>query len=1006
MTGPPCVFSIPPTVPFLATLADALLAGELVRNFPRTGDPLGIARATIYLPTRRACRELSDIFREKNIVPHPKLCALGEFDESGDLFGDEDAGIGAPDLPPNIPPLERQMILSRLIMAWARGRQANGTQVLTPSSPADALHLAAELMRLLDMLTNEGLEIGSLQKLPPPELQQHWESAYEFLKVASDIWPNYLKTERQMEPAQRRRLMMQAEAARLMDDGNNPVIAAGSTGSVPITAEFLMAIARHPQGALVLPGLDRDLDEDSWQLVAKGEEPGHPQTAMASLLQKLKITRHDVQVIDGNPLLRGREHIISEIMRPAATSDAWSRMPAKDHIDAALENVALIEAAHEHEEALAIACILRETLEQEGATAALVTPDRRLARLVASELKRFGLQVDDSAGAPLNATPAGIFARLVAEAALHAYESAGTLSLLKHPLCALKQDNVDEINGAIERLLFRGFSSAGNFETLQKKFDAGLKTESAKHLSAEQRSEARGRFELLHANLSNFAGILRKPGEQPLKVFLDAHLAALLACAATRESDGISVLAATPDGKALLDFFEMARKAQPEHLPLQGADYPLLFNSFAAQISVRPVQFEEPRLRIYGLLEARLIAHDRLVLGGLNEGVWPQVGQNDLWLSRGMRASLDLPSPERRIGLAAHDFAQGLGAKDVWLTRALKSNGAPGVPSRFVQRLAAVVGEKHFEKIRARGAIMLKISRKLDEASAKESIARPAPSPPFAARPRKLSVTDIEKLLRDPYAIYAQHILQLEPFEPLDKVFDSRQRGLVIHETLSEFAKSVSAGEKPGEALLENIARQRFAPFLDDAEVKAYWWPRFRALIPELVTFEIERRQKASAIATEERGKLTFPVPAGTFTLSARADRIEKKGDVYALIDFKTGQLPQKNRIDKSFALQLTLQAAMLEQGAFGEMKGIADELIYIGLAKPGEIERREVEREDLMAFARETLSAVRQLIEKFDSGAPYTARGDSPYAASSSDYAHLARVREWGLAGEEEAGA
>jgi ATP-dependent helicase/nuclease subunit B len=999
------VFSIPPTASFLVTLADALLDGRLAPGFPKTGDPLSLARSTIYLPTRRAARELSDIFREKNIVPHPVLRALGDFDEAENLFSGEDADIEAMDLPPNIPPLERQMILSRLILQWAKSLRGQGHDVPTPSSPIDAVHLASELARLLDMLTNEGIEIGELQKLPPLELQQHWERAYEFLKVASDIWPDYLKAAKQMEPAQRRRLMMRSEAARLMNDGRNPVIAAGSTGSVPVTAEFLVAIARHPQGALVLPGLDRDLDEDSWQLVSEGQEPGHPQAAMAALLQKLKITRADVSILDDAQTLRAREKIISEIMRPAATSDAWSKAPVRDHIEDALENLALIEAAHEHEEALAIACLLRETLERDGATAALVTPDRRLARLVASELKRFGLQVDDSAGTPLNVTPAGIFARLAAEAALNAYESASILSLLKHPLCALRQGRADDANGAIERLLFRGFSPGHNFKALSQKFDADLKTESAKRLSAEQRQKARERFGLLHACLKNLTSLLQNPEEQPLKLFLDAHLEALLSCATTRESDGASAFMGCQDGKALLDFFETIGKSQPEHLNVKGADYAALFNTFAAQVPVRPVGFEEPRLRIYGLLEARLVAHGRLVLGGLNEGVWPAASQTDLWLSRTMRANLNLPPPERRLGLSAHDFAQGLGARDVWLTRAQKTGGAPGVPSRFVQRLAAVIGEEQFDKIRGRGQVMLEISRQLDKSNVKESIARPAPSPPLESRPRKLSVTDIEKLLRDPYAIYAQHILQLGPFEPLDACFDARQRGIIIHNILSEFANAVSAGERPHADLLERIAQQNFAPFLEVAEVKAYWWPRFCALMPELVAFEMERREKTSQIMVEAKGKLTFPVLAGTFTLSARADRIEKKNDAYALIDFKTGQMPSKKKIDKSFALQLILQAAMLSHGAFPGIKGASDELIYVHIAKPGELKRLEVDQPDLMAFAQETFAAVRQLIEKFDAGAPYVSRGDSPYAASNGDYAHLARVREWGLSDEEEAG-
>lgn len=485
------IFSIPPTAPFLEKLINSLLAGELIVDFPDASDPLSLARATIYLPTRRACRELSDCFRVRNIVPHPVLRALGDFDESETLFTDESDDFSAPDLPLAIAPLERQVILTRLIMQWVSSEQNAGKPALTPSSPSDAFRLAGELTRLLDMLANEGLGIAALQKLPPLELQQHWESAYEFLKIAGDIWPAYLQAAKQMEPAQRRRALMQAEAARLLENSDYPVIAAGSTGSVPVTAEFLAAIARHPKGALVLPGLDCDLDEESWQLISNGAEPSHPQTALAALLQRLKITRAEVKALDGDSLLRQREHLISEIMRPASTSDAWAKGVPDQQSE--VENIALLEAAHEHEEALAIACLMRETLEIEQASAALVTPDRRLARQVAVELKRFGLQVDDSAGTPLNVTQAGVFARLVAEAALHSYESAGTLSLLQHPLCALKtlREGINEANGAIERVLFRGFSSGRDYETLLRQFELPQKTESTRRLKAQDREKGR-----------------------------------------------------------------------------------------------------------------------------------------------------------------------------------------------------------------------------------------------------------------------------------------------------------------------------------------------------------------------------------------------------------------------------------------------------------------------------------------------------------------------------------
>jgi ATP-dependent helicase/nuclease subunit B len=486
---------------------------------------------------------------------------------------------------------------------------------------------------------------------------------------------------------------------------------------------------------------------------------------------------------------------------------------------------------------------------------------------------------------------------------------------------------------------------------------------------------------------------------------LQAHLEALLNCAVS-PSSGEEKLLATQDGQALLEFFSALQKAGCEHISIAPADYPALFNSFAAQIPVRALRESEPRLHIYGLLEARLLTHDRLVLGGLNEGVWPAAGQMDLWLSRGMRGDLQLPLPERRIGLSAHDFAQGLGVNDVWLTRSLKSGGDPAVRSRFVQRLGVVTSEERLKDMRLRGDAMLAIARLLDQPNFVQGTARPAPRPPQSALPRKLSVTDIEALLRDPYAIYAKHILRLKPFEQQGAVFDARLRGQIIHEILSEFARAVNDREKPEAALLEDIARRHFAPYMENAEVKACWWPRFRALVPELAAFETERRKNCASVVTEKAGALKLNLPAGEFCITARADRIEKKDKVCALIDFKTGQLPQKKKIDQSYALQLILQAAMLEKGAFSGLGGMTEELIYVGLNKPDGLELREVEAEDLMALARRKLASVQAAIEKFDAGAAFVSRADTPYAKSYRDYHHLARVGEWGVEGDEEAEA
>ncbi len=978
-------------------------------GFLDQSDPLAIARATIFLPTRRACRALVDLFREQHphLVLLPRIRPLGALDESDLMFMEKNALESTDtDLPPALSMLERQTVLARLVLRWVRQMEQNGDPVPTPASAGDAVFLAGELGRLLDMLSYEGVPVESLHALPPRELQQHWESAFAFLQIISEHWPRYLSDKNLMEPAQRHRRLMQDEAKRLLQNPSAPVIAAGSTGSVPVTAEFLSAIAKHPCGAVVLPGLDDHLDEESWNLVA--QNPSHPQAAMASFMQRVKITRGDVCIIGKaqNPM---QEKILFEAMRPAETTDEWAAQKFDDdEMHAALLHASVVEASNESEEALAITLLLREALERENASAALVTPDRALARRVASELKRFHINVDDSAGTPLSATPAGLFARLVAEVAQKKCEGVSCLSLLKHPLCLLGQKSADAeaANSALERLIYRGRALSKGCDHLLKTFSEDSQTEASRKVSAEQRELARERLAKFCSALSSFEACLALPQEQPLGVFIDAHLKALTAFAHLSGDDGAAQIAAFPGGDSLLAFFEALQNAHIDDFEIAGSDYPQVWQVLAAEQPVRPWQREEPRVKIYGLLEMRLMRHERLVLSGLNEGTWPQTASTDPWLSRGMLDALKLPLPERRIGLAAHDFVQAFGHDDVWLTRALKKNGSPTVPSRFLQRLQAVTGEDVFSELRTRGEKIISLARHVAapwSIGEVKPVSRPQANPPIEARPRQLSVTRVEALVRDPYSVYAETVLKLRAFEPIGDVFDARRRGTLVHEILSDFAIQVSKGQACDAQVLQHIAQRHFSPFIGNTEVAHLWWPRFLNLIPDIVTFENERRQKAQKVDVEQSAEISLNLPAGAFKLTARADRIEKKDEAFAVIDFKTGAPPAQKNIKASFALQLPLQAAMLEAGAFKNAQGVSDELFYIGLDSLKNIKEQRVKGDDVMAFARETMREAQKLLARFDAGAPYRSCADSSYASEGGDYNHLARVNEWGFADGEE---
>jgi ATP-dependent helicase/nuclease subunit B len=416
----------------------------------------------------------------------------------------------------------------------------------------------------------------------------------------------------------------------------------------------------------------------------------------------------------------------------------------------------------------------------------------------------------------------------------------------------------------------------------------------------------------------------------------------------------------------------------------------------------------ESRVRIYGPLEARLTTVDRVVIGGLVEGVWPPDPRSDPWLNRPMRHALGLDLPERRIGLSAHDFAQLTGAAEVFLTRAAKVAGTPTVASRFLQRLAAVAGDAVWQAAVKRGDRYRALGRSLDEPkAAPRPVTCPEPRPPRAARPTRLSVTEIEHWLRDPYTIYAKHILKLPQLDQVDEPPGAADRGTAIHAAIGEFAK-LYADRLPADPYGEliRIGRTHFAALEDYPEAKAFWWPRYERIAAWFVDFERQRHGKMAAAHVEVAGELTIPLGDRTFRLTGRADRIERLADGrYAILDFKTGQVPSDTQVQIGVAPQLTLEGAMLRNGGFA---GITDaslaELVYVRLkgAEPAGEERAiGFDGASPDAAADTARARLTELVTRFeDETTPYRSLVLSMWSHRYGTYDDLARVKEWSLSG------
>jgi ATP-dependent helicase/nuclease subunit B len=997
MSARPDIFTIPLHLPFLDTLVAGLRAeiGD---------DALALSRVTIFLPTRRACRALREAFLRASAgraLLLPRMRPLGDLDDDELALGPSDAAseAGGVDIPPALPELRRRLLLTRLVLEWGSRR---GTE---PLLPGQAAALAGELARFLDEVHGEAGDFANLANLAPAEYAEHWQLVLKFLGVLTEHWPGIVAAEGALDPALRRNavLVAQAEAWR-RDPPPDRIIAAGLTGALPAVADLLAVIATLPRGSVVLPGLDRGADPASWMEIA--DDPTHPQHVMAQLLHRLELTADDVRdwpapSVPGGPPARAA--LIREILRPAAATHEWRDLAGSGRggLDAeALKGVYRLDCGGPQEEAGAIALLLRERLEHPGETAALVTPDRDLARRVASELRRWEIEIDDSAGLPLNKTPPGIFLRLVLDFAAADLAPVPLLAALKHPLaaCGVAPEILRDSVRRLEMATLRGPRPAPGF--------AGLTAAIDPHAG-----DLHALFARLAAALAPLVAALAAE-KTPIAALVEAHIGAAEALAGDDKETGASRLWREEAGEVAARFVAELIEAAGDFPALRGADYPALFEALIAGPVARPAYGRHPRLAIWGLLEARLQQADLIVLGGLNEGTWPGDAASDPWLSRPMRRAFGLPPPERRVGVAAHDFAQAFGAREIVLTRASRVEGTPTVPSRWLLRLKTVLRASGLEKAFAASQTQSWLAWQglLDQPTHPVgAVSPPAPRPPVASRPRRLSVTAIETWMRDPYAIYARHVLHLKALDPLDADPGAAERGLLVHDALDLFVKRYPGTLPPdAEARLAAIGEDVFGPMLSRPGVWAFWWPRFLRIARWFVALETARRPAIAGSHSEVQGGLILAGPAGPFELSCKADRIDRRRDgALIIIDYKTGAVPRRGDVDLGFAPQLPLEAAIAEAGG---LSGIAAapvaELAYwrlAGGAPAGEVKPLAGD-DDVRHLVDAAFAGLQGLIARFDDPAtPYRSAPRPEHAPRFTDYAQLARVKEWSLAAERE---
>ena len=989
------ILSIPPHLPFLDTLARWWL--------DRTGgDPSGMADGLFLLPTRRAARGLQDAFLRETAgrpVLLPRIAALGALDEAPLALA------GALDLPPAVGDARRLAVLTRMVMKLEGEYGA-------PATVDRAWQLAAELAGLLDEAHRA--EVPLHDRLPGAAeagYAEHWGRTITFLQIVTAAWPQWLADNGLMDRAERSIRLLDAQRdAWLAQPPGVPVIVAGTTGGIAAVARLIRVVAALPGSAVVLPGVDFGMADAVWGAL----DPGHPQAGLRRLLRTMEATRGDVTPwpVAASLVEPGRGDMLAQALLPARALAEWRR-PASP----VTEGLWRLEAADQQEEAVAIALALRGALEVPHARAALVTPDRQLAGRVAAELARYGVVVDDSAGEPLADTPPAALLRLLARAVADGLSPVSLLSVLKHPLTALG------LRPAVARAAARQLELACLRGPAPAPGIAGLRAALARRLSAKaalpprSAKAAEDLLDRLAARLEPILRIAMRPDVTPA----DA-LAALIACAeAVTETDalpGAARLWALEEGEALATHLSALGAALPI-LPAQPvATLPGLLDASMEGAVVRSRRAlrgrtgtEHPRVAILGLLEARLQSADLMVLASLTEGVWPPATDPGPWMSRPMRTAVGLPSPEERVGQMAHDFlAMACAAPTVVLSCPRRRDGAPAVPARWLVRLDAYL-DGHGTRLPLHPAAGW--ARLLDQPDGPPCpVAPPEPRPALADRPRRLSVTEIETWLADPYAIFAKHVLGLRALDALEESADHADYGSIVHKALSVFLMALPATYPP-----DAPARLRAAMdgALEAAALRpalaAWWRPRLHRIADWAAEAERQRRLHAPTALVRSEVEGRWAVPANSpFELRGRADRIERRPDgTLAILDYKTGAVPSGKDVVDGRAPQLPLEAAMAAAGVFGaELAGQVTELTYWHLSGgfvPGrETTLKAQEPDGVAATAQAAQEALVALIHAFDDPArPYLSRPHAGAGPRFSDYAQLARVSEWAAVEEGE---
>ncbi len=951
------IYNVPLGCAFLDVVAERFL-----RDYQ--DNPLALSDVLFLLPNRRACQSLADAFvRYQGLKPLilPQMQPIADVEEEElQITGfDLSSKLGA--LSPAISTAERLMLFTKIIMA----KPADYGLEKMPAGQAAAL--ASELAALIDEVHQQQLSFDNLYNLVPSEYAVHWQETLKFLQIITDYWPAILADEGKVDAVVRQQQLLRAQLELWQQiRPQKKIVVAGTTAAFPLMRELVKVVSELDNGEVILSGIDKHLSDEDWQEI----DEIHPQYELKNLLDYLQISRFDIPDFVSSPCSE-REILISEVMRPAKTSDKWRQLSASSFSDAAVKGLYLLDTPDLRTEALSAALLMREMLNEPEKTAALVTTDRNLARRVAIEMARWNIEVDDSAGKPLTLTPVGIFIRQILRVVANQFSPVSLLALMKYPLYANGQSYFDVRRQVreYERYYLR---RKGICE--EEKQSVPLLT--ALQHSCEQLVE------------------LYEKSSVSVQALLKAHLEVAEKLASTDQKSGEKLLWKGDDGEVAARFFADLLNTASLLGEIDPHEYADWLDVLMAKLTVRKRYGTHPRLKILGPIEARLQHFDRVIIGEVNENSWPQSVKADPWMSRPMKKDFGLMLPEKSIGVQAYDFGALLANQEVFVLRANRVQGTPMVKSRWWMRMETVLSAigKDIQSLNA--CQYLDWAVYLDKAQTLNRLLPPAPKPPVYARPRELPASAIENWMRDPYIIFAKYILKLKPLDDLNQGLTFADYGNLVHEVLEQFnTKYCSSYPRQAKEELVKLGEQIFEEKQIDPEVKAFWWPNFLKTVDWLVARETHYREDVAHVYNEIKGQYSFEAPAGKFVVTAKADRVDvlKDGKVN-IIDYKTGEARSPKEIEHSYAPQLPIEGLIAAKGGFAELEPAeVNALIYwqLGRKESGIFTNAQ-------AVLQNTYDRIAELVSLFDfEETPYLSKPNPKYAPKYSDYEQLSRIKE-----------